>query len=123
MVARRRRLRLNRVRSSAATAQSDMEMETPICRLQISSSIFNAPNGQSRATEVADQPRPASFMAKKFPEELHMPLLFNDENYRCEEERIVQQIDDQTMHTGSAASRGPAELFGIFVNPLAFVRS
>lgn len=62
-------------------------------------------------------------MAKKFPEELHMPLLFNDENYRCEEERIVQQIDDQTMHTGSAASRGPAKLFGIFVNPLAFVRS
>ena len=112
LAVRRRRLRLNRSRPSAVS-QDELELHMPepqpVCRLQISSTIFGSANGQPDKKIVVNKIEKVASMdcqlpRQPFPEELHMPLLFNDEpsHLRIEEQREPEPAARRMAAAGSS---------------------
>ena len=131
LAVRRRRLRLTRSRPSAVS-QDELELHMPepqpVCRLQISSTIFGSANGQPDKKIVVNKIEKVASMdcqlpRQPFPEELHMPLLFNDEPLRRFEEQREPETVCRAPEACQDGSRDAQQLFGVYVNPLAFVRS
>ena len=124
---RKRRLRLSRVQPSfQSPAPAEDPLSQPVCRLQI------APSGQACPDKEPDDMHMnctgfddlLKDARQSFPEELHLPLLFNDER-NCEERRhYAEQSHNRRPSSAFAAdANDDLQLYGVYMDPRAFLRS